>query len=51
MAAGIPGSRVVLAITEAWQIHLDLPGATSPAITAPAFLLPYANGPPGGRVA
>lgn len=47
----LPGARVVLAVADVRQIRMELPPAESPAITAPAFLLPYANGPPsGGRV-
>lgn len=52
MVTGLPGARVLLAVAGLRQIRVELPPAESPAITAPAFLLPYANGPPGGgRVA
>jgi len=52
VAAGIPGARMVLVVAGVRQIRVELPPAESPGITAPAFLLPYANGPPHhGRVA
>jgi hypothetical protein len=47
--AGVPPRSVHLADAPVRCHPAALPPAISPAITAPAFLLPYANGPPGGR--
>jgi hypothetical protein len=47
--AGVPARSVRLADAPVSRYRAALPPATSPVVTASAFLLPYANGPPGGR--
>lgn len=49
IAPGIPPARTTLPAVAAVEPTAPLPQPDSPALTAPAFLLPYANGPPGAR--
>jgi hypothetical protein len=52
-AAGIApvlaAARITLPAVAHSESRARLPQPDSPALTAPAFLLPYANGPPGAR--
>jgi hypothetical protein len=48
----IPVARATFALAASDRIRAPLPAPDAPAVTTPAFLLPYANGPPGtARVA
>lgn len=49
MAPGIPAVRATLPAVAHTEPRAPLPQPDSPALTAPPFLLPYANGPPGAR--
>jgi hypothetical protein len=49
MAPGIPAARATLSAVAHAEVRAPLPQPDSPRLTAPAFLLPYANGPPGAR--
>ena len=48
-ASALPATRTAFVQTDTRQIRLERPSAESPSITAPEFLLPYANGPPAGH--
>jgi hypothetical protein len=47
--AGVPAPSVWIAVTPVSRFRAAFAPATSSAGTAPAFLLPYANGPPARR--
>ena len=48
--AGLPaGSTAVIASAD-WIVRASIARDDSPLVTAPAFLRPYANGPPSGHV-
>lgn len=49
IAPGIAAARTTLPAVVPTELPAPLPQPDSPAVTAPAFLLPYANGPPGAR--
>jgi hypothetical protein len=49
IAPGIPAARTALPAVAGTELRAPLPQPDAPALTAPAFLLPYANGPPGAR--
>src|SRR5688572_23476436 len=52
VAPGIPAPRTNVVVAATSQVRAPLPAPDWPAVTAPAFVLPYANGPPGAlRVA
>ena len=48
-SAGLPGTRVVLAMAAPREAAVDLPPADARPRPAPPYFLPYANGPPGGH--
>jgi hypothetical protein len=49
VAPGIPAAGAALPSVTRSQLRAPLPRPDSPALAPPAFLLPYANGPPGAR--
>jgi hypothetical protein len=49
VAPGVPAARTNVVVAATSQVRAPLPAPDSPAVTAPAFVLPYANGPPGAR--
>jgi hypothetical protein len=49
VAPVVPAARAALAHVTEPQVRAPLPQPDSPALAAPAFLLPCANGPPGAR--
>jgi hypothetical protein len=49
VAPGLPATRATFVAATTESLRAPLPAPESPAVTPPAFVLPYANGPPGAR--